>query len=282
MIIGSHVGMSGDKMMLGSVEEALSYNATAFMIYTGAPQNTNRKPLSQLKIKEAHELMNQNNLELKNIIVHAPYIVNPGTFFEDKRDFCISFLTQEVERAYEMGSKILVLHPGNTLKNSLEDTISNIGYVLNCIINNTKELDVVIALETMSGKGTEVGRTFEEINSIINLVEDKSRVGVCLDTCHIHDGGYDIVNDYEGVKHSFKSVIGLGYLKVIHINDSKNVIGAHKDRHANINEGYIGLETIAKVCHDEDFIVIPKILETPYIDGIPPYKEEINIIKSYK
>ncbi len=279
MIIGSHVSMNGKEMMLGSVKEAISYNANAFMIYTGAPQNTARKSISELRIEEAHELMNNNNIELKNIVVHAPYIVNPGTFFEDKREFAISFLTEEVKRTYAMGSKILVLHPGNTLKEDLNETIKNIAHVVNTINNNTKDLDVVIALETMSGKGTEVGRTFNEIKQIIDLVENKDRIGVCLDTCHIHDSGYDLVNKYNDVKKEFSDIIGLGYLKVIHLNDSKNIVGAKKDRHENLGKGNIGLDTLIKVCYDEDFSHVPKILETPYIDGVPPYKEEIEIIK---
>ncbi len=282
MIIGSHVKMSGKDMMLGSVKEAISYNANCFMIYTGAPQNTARKDISELKIEEAHLLMKENNMDTKNIIIHAPYIVNPGTSFEDKRDFAISFLTNEVKRTYAMGSKVLVLHPGNTLTNTLEDTINNIAYVINEINNNTTGLDVVIALETMSGKGTEVGRTFNEIRQIIDLIKDKSRIGVCLDTCHIHDSGYDIVNDYDNVKKEFKDVIGLSYLKAIHLNDSKNILGAKKDRHENIGNGNIGLATLAKVCYDEEFSSIPKLLETPYIDDVAPYKEEIELIRNYK
>lgn len=279
MIIGSHVSMNGKEMLEGSVKEALSYNATAFMVYTGAPQNTARKPLSELRIEEAHKLMHEANIELKNIVVHAPYIVNPGTFFEDKRDFAINFLTEEVKRTYAMGSKILVLHPGNTLKNDLNETIENIAFVINTINEKTNDLDVVIALETMSGKGTEVGRNFNEIKQIINLINDKNRIGVCLDTCHIHDSGYDLVNNYDNVKKEFDEIIGLNYLNVIHLNDSKNIVGAMKDRHENLGKGNIGLDTLIKVCYDEDFKHIPKILETPYIDGVAPYKEEISIIK---
>ncbi len=280
MIIGSHVSMNGSDMMLGSVKEAISYNANAFMIYTGAPQNTARKDLSLLKIEEAHKLMKDNNIDLKNIIVHAPYIVNPGTFEDEKQQFAINFLTEEVKRTYAMGSKVLVLHPGNTLKNDLNETINKISYVINTINSNTKDLDVVIALETMSGKGTEVGRNFNEIKQIIDLINDKNRIGVCLDTCHIHDSGYDIINKYDDVKKEFDDIIGLNYLKVIHLNDSKNILGSKKDRHENLGKGNIGLETLLKVCYDNDLKDIPKILETPYIDGKAPYKEEIEIIKN--
>lgn len=280
MIIGSHVSMNGTDMMLGSVKEAISYNATAFMIYTGAPQNTARKDLSLLKIEEAHKLMEENNIEKKNVIIHAPYIVNPGTFDLEKREFAIRFLTEEVKRTYAMGSKVLVLHPGNHLKNDINETINNIAFVINTINNNTKDLDVIIALETMSGKGTEIGRNFNEVKQIIDLIEQKNRIGVCLDTCHIFDSGYDIVNNYDNVKKEFNDTIGFEYLKAIHLNDTKNILGSSKDRHENLGKGHIGLETLLKVCYDEDFKEIPKVLETPYIDGVAPYKEEIEIIRN--
>ncbi len=280
MIIGSHVSMNGSDMMLGSVKEALSYNANAFMIYTGAPQKTARKDLSLLKIEEAHKLMAENNIDKKNIVVHAPYIVNPGTFDLEKRQFAINFLTEEVKRTYAMGSKILVLHPGNHLKNDVNETINNIAFVINEINNNTNDLDVVIALETMSGKGSEIGRDFDEVKRIIDLIKNKNRIGVCLDTCHIFDSGYDIVNKYDEVKREFNEKIGFNYLKAIHLNDSKNILGSKKDRHENLGKGNIGLSTLLNVCYDEDFKDIPKLLETPYIDGVPPYKEEIEIIKN--
>ena len=275
MILGCHCGMSGTTMMLGSVKEALSYGANALMIYTGAPQNTIRKNLKELHIQEALKLMEEYQISRDNLIIHAPYIINPATTDEEKRLFCVSFLTQEIKRCYEMGSKVIVLHPGNTLGNPLELAINNICSVVNEIIDNTKETDVVIAFETMAGKGTEVGRTFEEVKALLDGINDKSRVGVCLDTCHVFDSGYDIVNYYENVKKKFDDIIGFDNLKVIHVNDSKNPCASHKDRHANIGEGYIGFDTLHRICHDLDFKLIPKILETPYIDGLPPYKEEI-------
>ena len=275
MILGCHCGMSGTEMMLGSVKEALSYNATALMIYTGAPQNTIRKALKELHIAEALKLMDEYQIDRKHLIIHAPYIINPATTDPDKRDFCINFLTQEVKRSYAMGSKVIVLHPGNTLGLPVEEAIKNICDVVNQIIENTKETDVVIALETMAGKGTEVGRTFYEIKQLLDGIIDQSRIGVCIDTCHMFDSGYDLVNDYENVKKSLDEVIGIERVKVIHLNDSKNPLASHKDRHANLGDGYIGFETLYRICHDEDFAMIPKILETPYINGLPPYKEEI-------
>ena len=275
MILGCHCGMSGTEMMLGSVREAIGYKANALMIYTGAPQNTIRKSLKELQIAEALKLMDEANIDRKNLIIHAPYIINPATTDPDKREFCINFLTQEVKRSYAMGSKVIVLHPGNTLGIPMEDAINNICGVVNQIIENTIETDVVIAFETMAGKGTEVGRTFGEIRQLLDGIIDQERVGVCVDTCHMFDSGYDIVNDYENVKKMLNETIGIERIKVIHLNDSKNPLGSHKDRHANIGEGYIGFMALQRVCLDETFANIPKILETPYIDGKAPYKEEI-------
>ena len=275
MILGCHCGMSGSEMMLGSVKEAINYGANALMIYTGAPQNTIRKNTSELQIAEALKLMDANNISRSNLIIHAPYIINPATTDLEKRDFCINFLSQEVKRSYLMGSKVIVLHPGNSLGLPVVEAINNICGVVNKVIEKTLDTDVIIAFETMAGKGTEVGRTFEEIKMLLDGITFKNRVGVCVDTCHIFDGGYDIVNDYDNVKEKLLNVIGLENIKVIHLNDSKNVLGSHKDRHANLGDGNIGFDTLYKVCHDSTFASIPKILETPYIDGLPPYKEEI-------
>jgi len=279
MIIGSHCSMNGSEMFLGSVKEALSYNANALMVYTGAPQNTIRRPISELRVKEGLELMIENNISRDNLIIHAPYIMNPGSSDPSKRDFAIDFLTQEIKRTYQMGSRIIVLHPGNSLDLPVEGAIDNIAFVVNKALNNTSNLDVVVALETMAGKGSEVGRTFEEVRSLLDKIIYKDRIGVCLDTCHINDGGYDIVNDYENVLNHFDEVIGFDKIKVIHLNDSKNPLGSHKDRHANIGEGFIGFKTLKRLAEDERFKDIPKILETPYKDGVPPYKEEIMMLR---
>lgn len=275
MILGCHCGMSGTTMMLGSVQEAVSYNANALMIYTGAPQNTIRKQLKELHINEALLLMDEANIKREHLIIHAPYIINAATTDLEKRSFCVRFLTEEVKRSYAMGSKVIVLHPGNTLGIPIDEAIKNICSVVNEIIENTKETDVVIAFETMAGKGTEVGRTFEEIKALLDGIIDKNRVGVCIDTCHMFDSGYDLVNDYENVKNKLKEIIGFDKIKVIHLNDSKNPLASHKDRHANLGDGFIGFDTLHRVCTDQDFAFIPKILETPYIDGVAPYKEEI-------
>ena len=264
-------------MLLDSVNEALSYGANCLMLYTGAPQNTIRKPLSQMKIKEANELLEKNNMSALDIVVHAPYIVNLANPDLEKRNFAIAFLSEEIKRTYAIGSKLIVLHPGCYLKQTVEEGISLIAYGINKMIENTKETDVIILLETMAGKGTEVGRTFEELKQIIDLVSDKTRIGVCFDTCHTNDAGYDL-NHYEEVIQKFDEIIGIDMIKCFHINDSKNPLGSHKDRHANIGEGSLGLELLKKIVHDERFVNIPHILETPYIDGVAPYKEEIELL----
>lgn len=287
MKIGSHVANSGIKMLVGSVEEAISYNANCLMIYLGAPQNTFRKPISDLKAKEALELATKNNINLDDIIVHAPYIVNLAQMDDEKFNFAVRFISKELKNVALIGAKYLVLHPGAHMGKGSNIGVNRIATGINQILDLTYGDSSVIALETMAGKGTECGRCFEELASIINQIDDKSRIAVCLDTCHINDAGYDIVNNYEKVIEEFERVIGLEYLKIIHINDSKNMCGSHKDRHENIGFGNIGFETIYRFCIDERFKNIPKILETPYIDiddkiSVPPYFREIEMIKSGK
>lgn len=280
MKIGSHVSNNGSEMLLGSVKEALSYGANALMVYLGAPQNTFRKPLELLKASEAIKLAVDNGINPDDIIVHAPYIVNLAQYDDSKFDFGVKFIAQELRNVHLIGAKYLVLHPGAHMGRGSEEGIKRISYGINQIHELTKECSSVIAIETMAGKGTECGKTFEEIAKIIELVNDKSRIAVCLDTCHINDAGYDIVNDYEKIFVQFNEIVGFKYLKVIHINDSKNVLGAKKDRHENIGFGYIGFDTILKICNDERFVNIPKILETPYIGEFAPYKYEIEMLKN--
>ena len=284
--IGSHVGNSGDLMLVGSVREALSYKSNCFMVYMGPPQSTYRKHASLLRGTEAIKLLLENNIDPNDVVVHAPYIVNLGQSDPEKFSFAVRFLTQEVTTASICGFKNIVLHPGAHVGMGSEYGIKRIAEGVNQILENTKYSKTVILFETMAGKGTECGRTFDEIAELISLIYNKERIGVCLDTCHIHDAGYDIVNDYEKVIEDFNRIIGLKYLKVIHVNDSKNPCGAHKDRHENIGFGYIGFDTLMKFVYDERFEKIPKILETPYIDdpvvskvSYPPYKHEIEMIR---
>lgn len=278
--LGSHVGMAGKEMFLASVKEAESYGSNVLMLYTGAPQNTRRKEIKDLNIDAGWEYAKKAGIE--EVIVHAPYIINlanmtkPETF-----EFAVMFLRQEIERTAAMHSKILVLHPGSHLNVGVEAGIAQVVKGLNLVLDDNED-EVYIALETMAGKGSELGRTFEELKMIYDGVHKKDRLRVCFDTCHVNDAGYDLVGDYEGVIAKFDEVIGLDQIAVMHINDSLNPLGAHKDRHANIGEGHIGFETLQRIVHDERFLEIPKILETPWLceEGsdkktIPPYKEEI-------
>jgi deoxyribonuclease IV len=278
--IGSHVSMSGDEMYLGSVKEALSYQANAFMIYTGAPQNTRRKNLSDMKIDEAVAFMKENKLDFDNVVVHAPYIINLGNPDPEKRAFAVSFLTEEIKRTAAMHAKQIVLHPGSAVGGDRKLAIIWIAEGIKEVIKNTRDLDVKIALETMAGKGNEIGKTFEELKEIIDLVNEPTRVSVCFDTCHTHDAGYAVKEQFDEVIKEFDRIIGKSLISVFHINDSKNPLGAGKDRHENFGFGYLGFDALIKVIYHPDFNDIPKILETPYVEGNPPYKEEIEMIKT--
>jgi len=275
-------------MLLGSVKEALSYGSTAFMVYTGAPQNTKRKPIDEFQIVEAHELMSQHNLQTNHIVVHAPYIMNMANPDLKKRDFAIAFFAEEIRRTAAIGAKQIVLHPGAHVKQGSEQGIKYIVESLNEVIERTKDCDVLIALETMSGKGTEIGRSFEELKAIMDGVNDSSRLSVCFDTCHTNDAGYSTRDDFDKVLKEFDEVIGLDKISVLHINDSKNDVGASKDRHENIGFGYLGFDAINYIVHHELLKNVPKILETPYVSQdeeskdklYPPYKFEIEMLKN--
>ena len=278
LIIGSHVSYKNDTGLVGSVKEALGYGANTFMFYTGAHQNTRRGNIDKNTVSEAYSLMKENGIDKDNVVVHAPYIVNLCN--DLKFDFSVSFLKGEVDRCKELGIKYMVLHPGSSVGLERDYAIQNIIRGLNMILDGKK--DIIICLETMAGKGTEVGCNFEEIKTIIDGVDNKKCIGVCMDTCHIHDAGYDL-SDIDGVLDEFDRVIGLSYLKVVHINDSKNERGARKDRHENIGFGYIGFDNLISVIYNKRLEGIPMILETPYIEReYPPYKEEIEMIRNKK
>ena len=280
MIIGSHVKMSAPNYVLGSVEEALSYNANALMLYTGAPQNSKRVDIEKLKIAEAKALMEENHIDINHLIVHAPYLINLANAIKPEViDISKKMLVKEVYRTSQIGAKYLVLHPGSYTSTDLETgMITFIKHIQE--IKDELNDSVCICLETMAGKGTEIGKTFEEL-AILLEKSKLNNVGICLDTCHIHDAGYDL-NDFDSVLDEFNQIIGLKYLQVIHLNDSKNERGSHSDRHANIGEGKIGLDNLLSVAYNKRLVHIPKILETPYIDGKPPYKDEIKMIRDNK
>lgn len=282
MLIGSHVSMSGKKMLEGSAEEAHQFGESTFMIYTGAPQNTRRKNINDLNIEKGHKVMEQYGLS--NIVVHAPYIINiANTTKPEVYELGVNFLQNEIERTQAIGAKDIVLHPGAHVGAGADKEINQIIKGLNEVL--THDHDVRIALETMAGKGTEIGRSFEELARIIDGVTHNDRLSICFDTCHTHDAGYNIKNDFDGVLNEFDKIIGIDRIKVVHVNDSKNEQGAHKDRHENIGFGYIGFDALNNVVHHEAFKDIPKILETPYVgedkkNKKPPYRFEIEMLKS--
>ena len=280
LIIGSHVSFNKEKQLIGSLDEALSYGSNTFMFYTGAPQNTKRYEINDNLTNHALEKMKNNNIDINNIIVHAPYIINLANDKEnDKYDFSINFLKQEIERCKELKMSYLVLHPGSHVGLGIEKGINNIIYALNEVLK--EDNNVTILLETMAGKGTEIGSNFQELKEIIDGINKKELIGVCMDTCHLNDSGYDIT-DFDSILDEFDRIVGLSYLKCIHINDSKNIKGAKKDRHENIGYGTLGFDNLIKIIYNPKLDNIPKILETPYINDKPPYKEEIAMIREKK
>jgi deoxyribonuclease IV len=278
--IGSHVSFS-DKGLLNAAEEAVSYGSGTFMIYTGAPQNTRRKPIENQYVEEGKAVMDKHGIG--EIIVHAPYIVNLGSHKDDTYELAVRFLQEEIRRTEYLGVRQIVLHPGAYTEMDPEYGISRIAQGLNEVLEGVKDTNVNIALETMAGKGTEVGRSFEEIAEIIDQVENNSRLSVCLDTCHIHDAGYDIVNNLDGVLEHFDKTVGLERIAVVHLNDSKNPKGASKDRHAPVGAGWIGFKAMHSLVHHEKLKHLPFILETPWIgkeDNTqrPMYEAEIALL----
>ena len=285
LIIGSHVSFNSKKQLLGSVMEAVSYNANTFMIYTGGAQSTARSSINDEFTYEAFKVMLENNINPKNVIVHAPYIVNLANRSDERKyEFYIDFMANELNRVKELGLDKIVLHPGSATTCSREEAILNIANGINKIYEKTS--DVMILLEYMSGKGNEVGTSILELKNIIDNINDKDRIGVCLDTCHMNDSGIDI-SKFNEFLNEFDSMIGIDKIKCVHVNDSMNTIGSHKDRHANIGYGTIGFDNLINVIYNERLNGIPFILETPYInrnsnDAYPPYKMEIDSIKNKK
>lgn len=281
MLLGSHVSMSGKKMLLGASEEAASYGANTFMIYTGAPQNTRRKSIAELNIMNG--LFHMKDHGISNIVVHAPYIINLGnTTKPETFELGVNFLQEEIKRTAALEATQIVLHPGAHVGAGVDAGIARIVEGLNEVL--TDEQPVQIALETMAGKGSEIGRTFDELARIIDGVTHNERLSVCLDTCHVHDAGYNIVEDFDGVLNEFDKIVGVDRLKVLHINDSKNVRGAAKDRHENIGFGEIGFDALKYIVHHPQLMHLPKILETPYVGADAknkkaPYKVEIAMLR---
>lgn len=285
LIIGSHVSFNSKKQLLGSALEALSYNANTFMIYTGGAQSTIRSGINDEYTYEAFKVMLENNINPKNVIVHAPYIVNLANKSDEKKyEFYIEFLINELNRVKELGLDKIVLHPGSATTCIKEEAISNIAEGINKIYEKTT--DVMILLEYMAGKGNEVGTSIDELKSIIDKINDKDRIGICIDTCHMNDSGVDIAK-FDEFLDEFDSKIGIDKIKCVHVNDSLNPIGSHKDRHANIGYGTIGFDNLINVVYNNRLEGIPFILETPYVnrndkDAYAPYKMEIESIRNKK
>lgn len=278
MIIGSHVSLKAPKMLLGSVEEALSYNSDTFMFYTGAPQNTRRKEISEFRIPEALELMKEHKLDLNKVIVHSPYIINLGnTIKPETYQLAVDFLKKEISRCEEIGVSYLVLHPGSHVKAGDEPGLDSIVKGLDAAMSADSK--VTICLETMAGKGSEMGRDLDQLKYLIDHCQYGQKLGVCLDTCHLHDSGVDVSN-FDSYLDQFDATLGLDRIKCMHINDSKNPRGAAKDRHENIGYGYIGFDNLYKIVTNPRLQAIPMILETPYNDKIAPYKKEIEMLRS--
>ena len=280
LILGSHVGFKKDEQLLGSLKEALSYGANTFMFYTGAPQNTMRYPINEEKRDEALLMMREHDIDYSKVVVHAPYIINLANDDEIKFNFSVQFLKEEIARCNILGIKKMVLHPGSHVGLGIERGIESIIRGLNLILDG--KYDVTILLETMAGKGSEVGSRLEEIKTIIDGVNDKEHIGLCIDTCHLSDAGYDL-RDFDKFLEEFDKIIGVDKIGCVHVNDSKNVFGLHKDRHENIGFGEVGFDTLMNVIYNKRIEEVPKILETPYVDReYPPYKYEIEMIKNRK
>lgn len=287
LLIGSHVSMKGKEMLLGSAKEAASYDENVMMVYTGAPQNTRRKPIDELNIDAGQAYMKAHGIE--QVVVHAPYVVNLGnTIKPENFPFAVDFLREEVKRAQALGATQIVLHPGAHVGAGPDAAIAQIATGLNEII--TPDQTVKIALETMAGKGTEVGITFEQLAQIIEQVDDNEKLSVCFDTCHTNDAGYDIVGDFDGVLKHFDDVVGLDRLQVVHLNDSKNPQGSHKDRHELLGLGTIGFEALNAVAHHPALTSVPKIMETPWVipdpenkkKKLPPYGYEVAMLRQQR
>lgn len=286
LIIGSHVSF-GKEQLLGAVKEAISYGANTFMFYTGAPTNTIRKEIDSSLTEQAISLMKESNIDIQNVICHAPYIVNLGNKSDEaKYNFSIDFIRKELKRCDEMGITKMVLHPGNAVGGiTKEEGLNNILNALNQILDGSTKCKIL--LETMAGKGSECGSTIDELAFLINNTTRKDQIGLCVDTCHINDAGYE-VSTFQKYLEEIEEKIGIAKIGCLHINDSKNEKGTHKDRHANLGLGTIGFENLINVIYNENLESIPKILETPYIGDTddakerlyPPYKYEIQMIRN--
>lgn len=281
--LGCHVSMNAPgQYLIGSVKEAVENGCDTFMFFTGAPQNTNRAATEKLNIEDFRKLLIENDLDINKVIVHGPYTINmANTIKPDTYKLGVRLMKEELERLEAIGVSRVVLHPGAAVGAPKETALLSLAKGLNEVFDQVPNTPVKIALETMSGKGTEICTSFEEIKTVFDNVKPEylDKLGVCFDTCHLSDAGYDVKNDFDGVLNKFDEIIGLDKLLAIHLNDSKNEMGAHKDRHANIGYGHIGFETLKNIVHHEKISEVPIVLETPWIDKFSPYKHEISMLR---
>ncbi|MBE6749417.1 MAG: deoxyribonuclease IV [Ruminococcaceae bacterium] len=270
--IGCHLSSSGGYLAMG--KEAKRIGANAFQFFTRNPRGGAAKPLDLEDVKAFNEYRKENGI--LSVLAHAPYTMNACAKDEGLREFAKNTMLDDIYRLDNIEGAMYNFHPGSHVSQGVEVGIEYISSMLNEVIK--KDQKTIILLETMAGKGSEVGRSFEEIKAIIDKVELNEKLGVCLDTCHVYDGGYDIVNDLDGVLSEFDKVIGLDRLKAIHLNDSKNPFASHKDRHEKIGDGSLGLEAIERIINHEKLMDLPFFLETPNdIDG---YEKEIALLKT--
>ncbi len=269
--IGCHLSSSKGFEAMG--KEALKIGANTFQFFTRNPRGSKAKAIDPMDVRKLRDLMEANNFA--TILAHAPYTLNACSADENTREFAHITMKDDLERMEYLPGNLYNFHPGSHVKQGTEAGIQMIADMLNAIL--WEEQQTTVLLETMAGKGTEVGRNFQELAAIIEKVELQDKIGICLDTCHIHDGGYDLINDLDGVIQEFDDVIGLERLKAIHLNDSMNPVGAHKDRHQKIGEGYIGLETTLQIINHQRLRNIPFFLETP--NDLEGYAREITLLK---
>ncbi len=269
--IGCH--LSASKGYLAMAKEAVSIGGNTFQFFTRNPRGGQAKPIDENDIVEFLKYSKEHGILI--ILAHSPYTLNACSADENIRKFAKETMADDLKRMEYTPGNYYNFHPGSHVGQGVNKGIDYIAEMLNEIL--TKEQTTTVLLETMAGKGSEIGRNFEELKAIIDKVELKEKLGVCLDTCHVWDGGYDIVSDFDGVLDEFDKIIGLEKLKAIHLNDSKNDINSHKDRHEKIGEGKIGLEAITKIINNERVKNLPFFLETPNeIDG---YEKEIALLK---
>lgn len=271
LYIGCHLSASKGYKDMG--KQALKINANTFAFFTRNPRGGSAKAINQSDIDAFMEIYNEN--KFGKLVAHAPYTMNACAADEKIREFALNAMKDDIKRMEYTPNNYYNFHPGSHVKQGAEVGIKLISEQLNNVI--TAEQSTIILLETMAGKGSEVGRNFEEIRKIIDNVELNDKLGVCLDTCHVWDGGYDIVNNLDGVFEEFDRIIGLERLKAVHLNDSLNPLGAHKDRHAKIGEGYIGLDALINVINHPYLKELPFILETP--NDLEGYAKEIEILR---